>query len=76
MHLLHHSALNTFQSVFLYTEVDAASGTFYGYPLILQHTFAIHAEFSLDISQLASPPPAHVLGSSQGGVPPSPPAGQ
>jgi hypothetical protein len=47
--------------VFLYTEVDAASKADHDYPLFLQHTFAIHTEFFLDISQLASPPHAHHL---------------
>jgi hypothetical protein len=75
MHLLHLPALNTFRSVFLYTEVDSASEAFHGYPLVLQHTFAIHAEFSLDISQLANPPPAHVLDDSPETVPPPSPAG-
>lgn len=61
-------------SVFLYTGVDSASEAFHGYPLVLQHTFAIHTEFSLDISQLASPPPAHVLGGSPETIPPPSPA--
>ncbi|KAF8491842.1 DNase I-like protein, partial [Russula emetica] len=61
-------------SVFLYTEVDSASEAFHGYPLVLQHTFAIHAEFSLDISQLASPPPAHVPDESPETMPPPSPA--
>jgi len=73
MHLLHLPALNTFQSVFIYTEVDTASEAFHAYPLALQHTFAIHAGFSLEISQLAKPPPAHVLdGFPEIMLPPSP----
>jgi hypothetical protein len=76
MHLLHLPALNTFRSVFFYTEVDSASNAFHGYPLILQHTFAIHAEFSLDISQLASPPPAHALDGPLETTPPPSPAGR
>lgn len=76
MHLFHFPALNTFRSVFLYTEVDSASEDFHGYPLVLQHTFAIHPGFSLDFSQLASPPPAHVLDGSPETMPPPPPAGQ
>jgi len=72
MHFLHLPALNIFRSVFLYTEVDSASEAFHGYPLVLQHTFAIHAKFSLDISQLARPPPAHVDGSPETMPPPSP----
>jgi hypothetical protein len=71
---LHFPVLNTFRSVFLYTEVDSASETSHVYPLALEHTFAIHGEFSLDISQLASPTPAHVPdGSSETVPPPSPP---
>jgi hypothetical protein len=76
MHLLHLPALKTFRSVFLYTEVDSASEAFHGYPLVLQHTFAIHTEFSLDISQLPSPPPADVLDGSTETIPPPSPAGR
>lgn len=47
--------------MFLYTEVEAASNVAYGHPLFLKHTFAIHAEFLLDISPLPNPPPLHVL---------------
>jgi hypothetical protein len=76
MHLLHLPVLNTFRSVLLYTEVDSASETSHGHLLALQHTFAIHGEFSLDISQLASPPPKLVLDGSSEAVPPPSPAGR
>jgi hypothetical protein len=76
MHLPHLPALSTFRSVFLYTEVDSASEAFHDYPLVLQHTFAIRGGFSLDISQLASPRPAHVLDGSSETIPPPSPAGR
>jgi hypothetical protein len=76
MHLLHLLALNTFRSVFLYTKADSASEASHGYPLVLQHTFAIHGEFSLDISQHTSPPPAHVLDRSSETMPPPSPSGR
>jgi hypothetical protein len=59
--------------VFLYIENEAASKAAHGFPLVLQHTFAIHSEFSLEISQLASSSAENVLNDSpETGLPPSP----
>jgi len=77
------SILNTFalslsanppppQSVFLYSENEAASNTTDGFPLALQHAFAIYGDFSLEISQLASLVAADVLDSPEIELPPSP----
>ncbi|KAI0292853.1 hypothetical protein BC826DRAFT_1105265 [Russula brevipes] len=49
-------------SVFLYTENKAASRVASDLPLVLQHTFAVHAEFSLEISQFATSSSAHTPG--------------
>jgi len=61
IHLPYHSQLSTPQSVFLYTEDEAPSNVTHAFPLVLQHTFAIHREFSLEISQLASSSAENVL---------------
>jgi len=80
------SMLNTFplslsakypsQSVFLYTDDKAASNTTDGFPLTLQHAFAIYGDFSLEISQLASLLASDVLDDSPEIEPPPSPAGR
>jgi hypothetical protein len=60
--MLYDSMLNDIRSVFLYTENKAASRAASDLPLVLQHTFAVHAEFSLEISQFATSSSAHTPG--------------